>query len=88
MLKLIAKAPYAHRDDRDVCYIVYDKTECGNDEYIVWSETSTGDRYWGHYFPYANADEKEAMFRRAMKCFFFLSARRYGITIDEEEAFV
>lgn len=85
----IAKIPYAHPDDRDVNYVLYDFVRGDNrhSEYVVWTESSTGDRYWGHYFPYSDDREKDAMFRRAMKCMLFLAGRKHGLTMDEEEAF-
>lgn len=90
-MQLIAKIPYAHPDDRDCSYVLYDKPdnrEGAIEEYVVWTESSTGDRYWGHYFPYNTAEEKEAMFRRANKCLIYLAGRKFGIEIDEESAFI
>jgi len=84
MLKLIAKIQYAHHADRDASYVLYDKTECGNDEFVVWTETSTGDRYWGHYFPYAGAKQKEQAYWDAHKCFIRLAARKYNVALAEE----
>ena len=90
-MELLAKVPYWHPDDRDVSYVLYDRPdnrEGATEEFIVWTETSTGDRYWGHYFPYTGDEQKEAMRKRAFKCFLYLASRRYGLHIDEEEAFI
>lgn len=89
-MQLISKISYAHADDRDCSYVLYDRPdnrEGSISEYIVWTETSTGDRYWGHYFPYNNDEQKNAMFHRAHGCMLYLAARKFGLHIDSEEAF-
>jgi len=86
-LTLIAKIPYAHPDDRDVSYVLYDADYGALKHWVVWTESSTGDRYWGHYYPYNSDREKEAMRIRAVKCMLYLACRKFAIQIDSEEAF-
>lgn len=91
-MNLIAKIQYSHRDDRDASYVLYElkRGDKWHSEYVVWTESSTGDRYWGHYFPYLDADEKakEQAYWDAHKCFIRLAARKYNVpTLEDDQYF-
>ena len=71
-MNLIAKVPYAHIDDRDASFVLYDvrRGDKWHNEFVVWTESSTGDRYWGHYFIYDdNPESKEAVYQEALAYF-------------------
>lgn len=90
-MQLLAKMQYAHHADRDACYVLYDKTdnrEGAIEEFVVWTESSTGDRYWGHYFPYNTPEQKEQAYWDAHKCFIRLAARKYNVPLAEESEIV
>lgn len=83
---LIAKVPLAHPDDCDCSFVVYDKPdnrEGAIEEYVVWTESSTGDHYHGDYFQYNRDDpeSKNAARRKAIERWFKKVAHDYAFAL-------
>ncbi len=85
-MNLIAKVPFAHSDDRDCSLVVYDKPdnrEGSISEFVVWTESSTGDHYHGDYFPYDRDDDesRESARRKAIERWFKKVAHEYAFAL-------
>ena len=80
-MRLLASFPYPFADERERQRVaLYDKpcpSGDGTGELIIWSEAREDDhdgyrepsRFWGHYFAYANATEREIAFSEAIIAF-------------------
>lgn len=75
-MKLIAKMPMRHVDDRDKFVVMYREDYATYSKYIIWREQN-GERYWGDYFHFttgadANPTEEAVAYSQACDRFLYL----------------